>query len=464
MGLFLVYIIKASLCMTLLYLPYALLLRYEKWHSLNRIMLLGILSLSFVIPLLQSEWFGMAEMPLNEAITVSLNEAFDETASVLIVNDVEERTLWPLFLVGLYITGILLSVLVRGWQFVSLYRFMPNGCVWEERNIKGWTLYCHAHDVSPFSWMNRIVISEADYESDAGRAIMAHETAHVLYRHSYDTLLVLMAETVMWFNPIVWLIEMDLRCIHEYQADDYVLSQGVNSKNYQMYLIKKAVGSRLQSFANGLNQSTLKKRIAMMYKKSNKWAALKYMYVLPVGAIATVAFAHPEFENRVSNPLKSVSDVKVTDLSETVKEKAHDIAHEAVAVSSEAPNGEGVVTVYAYAPKTSADDMVRDSVYRLVEEMPRFPGGEVKMMEFLAKNVQYPKDAVAKGISGKVVVQMIVRSDGTTTGHKVVKWVNPLLDEEALRVARMMPKWTPGKIKGKAVSCLFSFPIQFRLE
>ena len=202
----------------------------------------------------------------------------------------------------------------------------------------------------------------------------------------------------------------------------------------------------------------------MMYKKSNKWAALKYMYVLPVGAIATVAFAHPEFENRVSNPLKSVSDVKVTDLSETMKEKAHDIAHEAVAVSNEAPNGEGVVTVYAYAPKTSADDMVRDSVYRLVDEMPRFPGGVVKMMEFLAKNVQYPKDAIAKGISGKVVVQVIVRSDGTTTGHKVVKWVNPSLDEEALRVARMMPKWTPGKIKGKAVSCVFSFPIQFRLE
>ena len=154
-------------------------------------------------------------------------------------------------------------------------------------------------------------MSEEDLEGAAGEAIFAHEKAHVLHRHSYDTMLMLAAEAIQWFNPVIWMMEMDMRCIHEYQADEYVLNQGINAKNYQLYLIKKAVGSRLQSFANGLNQSTLKKRIAMMCnRKSNKWAALKYMYLLPVGTFATMAFARPEMANRVDGQFEQISAVK----------------------------------------------------------------------------------------------------------------------------------------------------------
>ena len=88
----------------------------------------------------------------------------------------------------------------------------------------------------PFSWMHSVVMCEGDLEGDAGEAILMHEKAHVLYGHSYDTLLMLAVEALQWFNPVVWMMEMDLRCIHEYQADEYVLSHGVNAKNYQLYL------------------------------------------------------------------------------------------------------------------------------------------------------------------------------------------------------------------------------------
>lgn len=455
MGAFFVYIVKVSFCVMLLYLPYSLLLRNEKWHALNRFMLLGILVLSYLIPLVRTEWLGQSSRALQFPIAEGLHETFEDG---IIMMDAEEggvRSCLPLLLVIVYFSGLFIMLCIRTWQLVRLYRFMPNGCLWKERMENGIMVYCHAREVAPFSWMHKVVISCTDWESDAGNVIMKHETAHALFHHSYDAMLMLMAEILMWFNPMVWMIEMDLRCIHEYQADAYVLAQGVNMKNYQIYLIKKAVGSRLQSVANGLNQSTLKKRIAMMYKKSNKWAALKYMYVLPVGAITTMAFAHPEFENRVSNPLKSVAEVKISNLSETMQMTAP----------------ETVVYAYGTKTKTSASAvpsqtgaMPRDTVYRLVEEMPLYPGGNTEFMKFLMKNIKYPKEAIEKGVEGKVIVQFIVRKDGTLTGHKVVKSENPLLNEEALRVTRMMPKWIPGKQDGKAVSALFNVPVTFRLR
>lgn len=449
MGTFLVYIVKVAVCLTVLYLPYSILLRSEKWHGVNRAVLLAILAFSFVIPLVRVGWFA----PSVQTWQIMIPEVIYGSSVVDVVDGTIDKPhnapLWSSVVVLVYLVGVSVAVSVRTFQLIRLTRFISQGCLWTEEREHGVTLYCHAAGVSPFSWMNKVVISEADLESDAGEAILVHETAHVVYRHSFDTLFLLLAETLMWFNPVVWLLEADMRCIHEYQADSYVLNHGVNAKNYQLYLIRKAVGSRLQSFANGLNQSTLKKRIAMMYKKSNKWAALKYMYVLPVGAIATMAFAHPEFENRVNNPLKPVSDVKVTDLSETVKENVMNL--------------QPGVTLVAYA-KSQADVMPRDTVYRLVEEMPEFPGGPEKFMQFLAQNCKYPKEAIEKGIQGRVLVQTIVRSDGSLTGMKVVESVHPLLDGEALRVARLMPNWKPGKNKGKAVSSLFTFPVMFRLQ
>lgn len=140
-----------------------------------------------------------------------------------------------------------MSLAIRLWQWVCMRRFVSRGCLWKEGREGGITLYCHARPVSPFSWMHCIVMSEEDLEGEAGHAIYVHEKAHVLYGHSYDTLWMLAVEAAQWFNPVVWMMEMDMRCIHEYQADEYVLNQGINAKDYQLYLIKKAVGSRLQS-------------------------------------------------------------------------------------------------------------------------------------------------------------------------------------------------------------------------
>jgi TonB family protein len=105
-----------------------------------------------------------------------------------------------------------------------------------------------------------------------------------------------------------------------------------------------------------------------------------------------------------------------------------------------------------------------DKVFDVVEEMPRFPGGDEAMMQFIANNVKYPEEASKKGKQGRVVVTFIVNEDGSISESKVVKSVDPELDAEAIRVVNAMPKWTPGKQNGHVVRVKFTIPVTFRLK
>lgn len=105
-----------------------------------------------------------------------------------------------------------------------------------------------------------------------------------------------------------------------------------------------------------------------------------------------------------------------------------------------------------------------NGVYMVCDEMPNFPGGMRECMNFLSKNVNYPEDCEKAGIQGRVIVQFVVDKDGTITEPKVARGVHESLDKEALRIIKMMPKWTPGKLDGKAVSVKYTIPVMFRLQ
>ena len=482
MGAFVVYVIKSALCLALLYLPYALLLRGEKSFRLNRVVLYAVLFASFLLPLVQEEWFGGTCMSLQSAVPEGGYAVFIErmeqsgAMSVpLLTVEKESAPVWPMALVALYFAGAALCLAIRSYQLVRLRMNIARGCLWTERLEGGITLYCHARSIPPFSWMRSVVMSETDWNGEAGPAIYAHEKAHVIYGHSWDTMLMLAAEALQWFNPVVWMMEMDMRCVHEYQADDYVLRQGTNARNYQLYLIKKAVGSRLQSFANGLNQSTLKKRIAMMCnKKSSKWAALKYMYLLPVGAFATVAFAHPELTNRVDSRLGPVSAVKVTDLSATRHAVAAEnvqpeplkmektavnaenpgmnaiasspVVADSAVVSSERKSDDIVVTAMIHRNKDGSIDMKESDVRRAMRKdtasfylrqdiakvmplkvydvpdvLPSFPGGETELFAYLMRNMKHPAECMKVGVTGRIICGLIIGEDGSLCSVEIRK-------------------------------------------
>lgn len=122
------------------------------------------------------------------------------------------------------------------------------------------------------------------------------------------------------------------------------------------------------------------------------------------------------------------------------------------------------VEIQYLPPTVEGKETVDDNrVYDAVEEMTAFPGGQAAFMNYLSSNMKYPKDCQEAGIQGRVVVQFVIGKDGRIMNARVIKSVHPSLDKEALRVVNSMPRWTPGKQKGKPVSVTYTVPLMFRL-
>ena len=433
MGIFFVYILKSAICLALFYLFYRLLLSKETFHRFNRLALLGLLVLSCIVPLIE----------VGTGATNVVNRQFiswEEMLMMAEMSTIAEEVVTPAWswrevLLLLYLVGIAFFLLRNLWSLGRMLSLI-NSCKKQRLNNEI-RLFTHQKDIAPFSWMKYIVLSEKDY-AESGETILTHERAHIANRHSWDLLLADLCVFFQWFNPAAWLLKQELQNIHEYEADEWVINHGIDAKKYQLLLIKKAVGTRLYSMANNLNHSNLKKRITMMIKKkSNPWACMKYLYILPLATIAVAAFARPE----ISNEFDEISSAKVSDLASFMKADGEK--------SLETP------PVTSLAPQ--------DSVFQVVEEMPEFPGGMQAMMQFIASNVKYPSIAQKNGVQGRVITQFTVGKDGSITDAKVLRSVDPYLDKEALRVISAMPKWKPGKQDGKAVATRFTVPVVFRL-
>ena len=462
MGLFFVYILKSSVCLAIFYLFYRLLLARETFHRFNRFSLLGILLLSCLLPLVEVSVKQETEvhqtmltleqlLMMADAVNATEAGARAETATVT----------WIQVALLVYLAGIVFFAFRNVYSLVRLLMLLKSG---KKEDIGSYlpgrkervTLIVHNCDIAPFSWMGYIVISRKDLEEN-GREILIHELAHIHNRHSWDLLVADVCIFFQWFNPASWLLKQELQNIHEFEADETVIKEGVDAKQYQLLLIKKAVGTRLYSMANSFNHSKLKKRITMMLKeKSNPWAKLKYLYILPVAAIAVTAFARPE----ISETAEEISAVKVNDLTAIVEAKAIKSTEESVQISTVSQDTVKV----NYVPTEVSRKLQGTAVFEVVEEMPEFPGGVDAMMEYLQKELRYPESAKEKGIQGRVTVQFIIDKEGNVTNSKVTRSVDKDMDAEAIRLVKAMPKWKPGMQKGKAVAVKYTVPVVFRLE
>jgi len=226
---------------------------------------------------------------------------------------------WGLqLLIILYMIGGIFFICKLIYSTYTILRVIRSG---EKIRLQDISVIVTREPIAPFSWMRYIVISRTDWEENR-EEIITHELAHINYRHSWDVVVTGLCIVFHWFNPAAWLLKQELQNIHEFEADEYVIKQGIDAKKYQLLLIKKAVGTqRFTSMANSFNHSKLKKRITMMLKsKSNTWARLKYLYILPLAAIAITAFARPE----ISGELEKISSTKISELpliKEVIQEK-----------------------------------------------------------------------------------------------------------------------------------------------
>ena len=402
------YIIKSAMALALLYACIVPLLEKETFHRLNRILILGCLIMSFAIPLVH---FTGGTNP-----TVDMVRQAVLLPEVLINGNANEQSVWSWadIIICIYIIGIVAIFSMTVVQTVRLTKWLRQ-CEHITDN-RGNTIVLTDCATSPFCLFHYIVMSRDDYANNRS-FILTHEQEHIRLRHYIDLIILQCAIIVQWFNPFVWLIGKNLKAIHEFEVDEAVLNKGIDATQYQKFLVVKAVGNRLQPFANNLNKESLKRRIIMMnQKRSNRWMMLKALLVIPVATLAVSVFANG------------------TNASETPKE----------------PH-----------PQKTTQTKIHDAV----EEMPEFNGGQLAMMEFLMNNMKYPQAAVKAKQQGKAIVGFVVRKDGTVSDVHITKSAgHTVLDEEAIRVVKAMPAWKPGKQKGEPVNVKYSVPITFKLK
>ena len=302
MGAFLFYLLKSGCCLVVFYIFFKLLMSRSTFFRFNRITLLvGLLGCT-LLPLIElttteetflhSPLYAIHEI-LQSTESVILNPEQMEDPILISEKNPEINSLnWiPVTLAFIYGVGALVTLI---WLSLSTCRLIQLIRTSEKKQFGNYVLVIPQQPTASFSWGKYIVISAADY-SQQSEEILLHETMHLRNHHTLDLLFMQIFLLVYWFNPVVWLLKRELQEVHEFEADNGVINTGIDATKYQLLLVKKAVGTRLYSMANGFNHSKLKKRITMMLKeRTNRWARLKLLLAVPVMAGALYVFAQPE--------------------------------------------------------------------------------------------------------------------------------------------------------------------------
>ncbi len=313
MGTLLIYVVKVAVVMAVFYVFYRVLLRKESFIRVNRAVLVATSLAAFVLPLCvitltKTIFIELPSEPLKTTLEQSTTlGTLQYTAQT--EEAINEPINWWTVGVIAYALGVF-AVLYHTIYSIIAVRLLISKAqrVASDNNSK---LYVTDQPIAPFSWFNSVVISANDYKNEEERdVILAHERSHIALKHSYDLLAANLCCAVQWFNPTAWMLREDLKEIHEFEADRTVIQSGHNARQYQLLLIKKAIGSKSYSTTNSLNHSTLKNRITMMLKRKSSVKSLaKLLYIVPLVGLSLVAFSRTV---TVTEYLETKSQDKVT--------------------------------------------------------------------------------------------------------------------------------------------------------
>lgn len=339
MGTILFYIFESTLCLTILYFLFRLFFRKDTLFRTNRFLLLAGTMACMLLPLLQIDvpQYTTLQLPITTVRHLLTEKEIDvqreggtgekhlsEEARLLMAEKGEgiegDRTnvihtipvIW--LLGGCYFIG---ALIVLAFLLLSTIRMRRLIRSYPACNYGKYKLVICPEKMVSFSWGHTIVLSQEDYERNPGE-ILLHEQMHLQHRHTLDLLWMECIVIFHWFNPAAWLLMRELREVHEYEADNGVINNGIDATEYQLLLVKKSVGARLYSMACGFNHSKLKNRITMMLKRrTNNWARLKLLLFVPVAAGTLYAFARPEVKKTVGQAINASASVKQNSVQES---------------------------------------------------------------------------------------------------------------------------------------------------
>lgn len=412
----LIYIGKVSLYLTLFYACYRLFLWKQTFFVLNRFYLLGSLLASFLLPFVIYPEQAPVLPVIYEATAPAMTITATETSNNLFTIS---ELLWAVYISGVIWMSIKLISHIRLLRF-----FLNQGekVELEDCNV----IIINNNNIGSFSFLKWIVVNINDYENHFDD-ILRHEMVHMQQKHSMDILLVEAVKIVFWFNPILILYKKSLQEVHEFLAD----VEASNRETYARFLVSYTLNAPVASLTNHFfKPSQIKSRIQMIYKnRTSKW--LLSTYALAIGTISVIALIIAGCESR--QPEKEATTEKISK-AQVVKE-------------------------------SNPDDILKGKkIFTVVEDQPVFPGGIKAMYEFLGDNLKYPAAASRAYVSGRVFLSFVVTETGEIADIQVLKGLGFGCDEEAVRVLKTFPKWTPAKQNGQAVNVRYNLPINFQLK
>ncbi len=425
------FILKSSIVLLVFYIGYWFLLKSGTHFKYNRVYLLAGLVLSLLLP------FINFQMPGNNVSELFVTlDSIDISANGYLIDSEKEFDLLN-FLQFFYFSIVLILFFK---VFIQLY-FLLKMFVQSETEIIGKTkVVITDKNNAIFSFFHLIFANRESRNSIDFNAILKHEHVHINQKHSVDILLAELLTIVLWFNPFAWLYKKSIKENHEFLADEGVVNNGYSANHYQKVLFEQSTGIHL-SLANNLNQSLTFKRLNMMKKiKSSKLAKYKVLIMAPV-LILMIFFV------ACSKDKESLVE----------SDKPHETEELVVVAHSE--------TAKDVKNNKSGDEMYPANLaYKKVEKMPQYPGGELELRKFLAINIKYPQEARKSGISGKVFVKFVVTKEGKVDNVSIARGVHSLLDDESVRVVKLLSTWKPGEKDGEKVNVWYTVPINFQLQ
>jgi TonB family protein len=408
------WLLKSGVLLAIFYLFYLLFMRKNTFFRFNRIAIFVGSAICFILPLINVGSFLPTEaMPRIELPTLVVGGELPLEAPSAIN--------WKNILLIIYIIGAAVVLAITAFSVLKTFSILRKG---ERVTLKECKLTIIDSKIPSFSFLNHIAISREDYERNP--VILSHELQHIRCRHTIGILLFAVVTVLQWFNPLVWILRTELKMLHEYEADEAIIKQGIDATQYQLLLVKKAVGAHRFQMANGFNHAKLKNRITMMQStKSNKFKSLLYLACLPL-LVFGLSFCNRQKED-ITDP---VVEIEISD-----------------ATKVSAPPVEPI-------PSNEAD------------ELPSFNGGGIdRFAEWVNTRLVYPEEAMKAGERGRVLLTFTITTEGKLTDVKVLRGVSPALDAAAVCAVEASPaNWTPGKKDGKEVPVTCYFPILFQLR
>ena len=492
-----------------LYLAYKLLFRNSNRFQLNRIVLLTISIFAFALPFIRINIEGQQfqEMP-----------SFKQEMDVIFYSDamieapVETKTLSITDIISyLYIIGVVFFLMKFVYNIVKIYKIKAGKKIETIDDVN--FIYTNESHV-PFSFLKNIYIPKDNLDE----MIIKHEMSHVKNHHSVDVILMEIMIAFQWFNPFIRMIKNELKSNHEFIADSEAIKNEDEKSNYMMLLLQQCTAYDFSTIANNFSFLLTKKRISMITKNQKvKGSVIKVLLTLPVFALLIllntqcdntkpneekqsavvkadenagqllgtivdrfsekpIAFATVVLEKDGNDLYYTTSDKNGSYKIARINEGAYNVkvscdGYESVSIRAVNIPVKKLTFQDFWLKKNDADEpssqkvvASQDSIHRVAEVMPQYPGGPNEMMKYIQENIKYPQSAKDNKIEGRVYVTFVVEKDGSITNAAVLRGIDKECDAEALRVVSSMPKWNPGQQDGKNVRTQFTIPIIYKFN